>query len=325
MTVVVKTLWWVLWTRLVTLRLCESKHYVDKPCQWKSLTGASYDLQPLTITDQSQMSYFIKDGDIPCTPDIEPTYSYVWNLCAPVTEVSFPRTCALDGGASDMSAAIQFLNRSTDGYKECEQVGQYDPDADDLHFKQLDLQDPSKGVSITYPLGDKCGPVTSSLYRSATIDVVCSDIDVEIESATEPSMCEYHFTMKSYYGCPLSCPVTTGGLCNSHGHCAYDPELKKARCFCNEGYAKGDSCQSSSTETGGGLATNTVLLMDILIAMLVITLILAGFMGYLAYSVMKYREVQMAKMAGKLSSQAAEMPEGTEMTQNVLHGGKWWL
>ena len=101
--------------------------------------------------------------------------------------------------ASAASTAIQYLNRSQDGYKECELVGQYDPNYDDIHFKLLDDYDTSKGVSITYGLGDKCG--NTNKYRSATIDVMCSNVEVAVESATEPDTCEYHFLMKSYYGC----------------------------------------------------------------------------------------------------------------------------
>ena len=165
------------------------------------MTGASYNLQPLTITDQTKPSYFIKDGDIPCTPAIEPTYSYVWNFCAPITDVSLPATCTESGAAGSMSTAVQYLNRSKDGYKECEMIGQYDPATDDLHFTQLDHRDSAKGVSITYPLGDKCG--ATSLQRSATVDVLCADVEAEVQSATEEVMCAYHFTMKSFYGCPL--------------------------------------------------------------------------------------------------------------------------
>ena len=103
--------------------------------------------------------------------------------------------------ASSSSTALQYLNRSQDGYKECELVGQYDRSYDDAHFKLIDDYDTSKGVSITYALGDKCG--NTKKYRSATIDVVCADVEVEVVSATEPETCEYHFLMKSYYGCPL--------------------------------------------------------------------------------------------------------------------------
>jgi hypothetical protein len=36
-------------------------------------------------------------------------------------------------------------------------------------------------------------------------------------------------------GCPLECPVVNKHLCNGHGHCAYDTDLRQARCFCDMG------------------------------------------------------------------------------------------
>lgn len=170
-------------------------------CEWTTVSGDVFNLQPLVVVGDNP-SYFIKDGDIPCTPAIEPTYSYVWNLCAPITSVSFPKIC--EATASKMSTALQFLNRSKDGYRECEMIGMYDEGRDDSEFSLIDMSDPSVGVSLKYTIGDKCGK-TGNLYRSATIDIYCSDVHVEIESANEPTMCQYHFTMRSYHGCPTVC------------------------------------------------------------------------------------------------------------------------
>lgn len=150
--------------------------------------------------DESEESYFIEDGDIPCTVGVEPTYSYVWNICGSITAPSFPPVCG--GVISKSASAVQFLNRSTDGYNECEMIGEYNGVQDDASYSLLDISNPAKGVSITYTLGDRCG-YHKDLYRSATIDIYCSDVEVEIQSAEEPSLCQYHFVMKSYYGCPL--------------------------------------------------------------------------------------------------------------------------
>ena len=30
------------------------------------------------------------------------------------------------------------------------------------------------------------------------------------------------------------CPITEKGLCNSHGHCAYDNKAKSPHCYCNK-------------------------------------------------------------------------------------------
>jgi hypothetical protein len=170
--------------------------YTDIPCQWKSRVGATYDLRALTITDDKAASYFIADGDIPCTPEIERTYSYVWNFCADVTSTSFPSVC----DASRMGAALQYYQRDSDGYSECNVIGHYDPARDDTYFSLIDPNDPSQGVSMKYLFGDQC---PKGQLRSATIDVLCGNVKSEILSALEPSTCEYHLQMKSYYGCPL--------------------------------------------------------------------------------------------------------------------------
>jgi hypothetical protein len=54
----------------------------DIPCLWKSLTNTNFDLRGLTVVGDRAPSYFIKDGDIPCTPEVEPSYNFVWNFCA---------------------------------------------------------------------------------------------------------------------------------------------------------------------------------------------------------------------------------------------------
>ena len=69
----------------------------------------SFDLNRLT-KNANQPSYLIKDGDIPCTPETEPTYSFVWNFCSDVTEVSMPSICPDE----KRGAAIQYLIRKDD-------------------------------------------------------------------------------------------------------------------------------------------------------------------------------------------------------------------
>lgn len=143
----------------------------------------------------AEASYFIKDGDIPCTPEIEPTYSYVWNFCAQVTPESFPSVC--DKG-SQQAAALQYVNRA-DGYQECDVIGHYDANQDDIYYSLVDVSDPSKGVSMRYPDGTLC---PSKKKRSVTLDVMCANEELAIESALEPNVCEYHVVMRSYRGCP---------------------------------------------------------------------------------------------------------------------------
>jgi hypothetical protein len=96
-------------------------------------------------------------------------------------------------------------------YKEnsrtCNILGHYDPKKNELEFRLLDINDPSKGVSITYPKGESCGGEHPNLQRSATIDLECANVEYLISSANEPQKCAYHISMKSYYGCPSVCSL----------------------------------------------------------------------------------------------------------------------
>lgn len=277
--------------------ICSS--VVDEVCQWTSLSGASYNLQPLTVSSTSQSIYLIRDGDIPCTPETEPTYSFTWNFCAIVSNASLPvnQLCKSTG------AALQYLNRS-DGYKECHVIGKYDTTQDDTHFTLLDISDPSRGVSMKYSAGDKC---PSGVLRSATIDIECSNTRLEILSALEPSVCQYHMTMKSYHGCPVECPITGNGLCNSHGHCAYDTKSKQPYCYCNEGF-DGADCSASVVAANAQSSVYRVQV-GLLIALLVVATGLIAVVGYMVHKITAYRKEQ-ADTYGRLHTASTHGNEG---------------
>ncbi len=126
---------------------------------------------------------------------MEPTYSYVWNFCAQVTEQSFPTVC---NKGTQQGAALQYLNRQ-DGYQECDVIGHYDSMRDDMYYSLLDDSNPSKGVSMRYPDGAKC---PSNKLRTVTLDIMCDNVEMAVVSALEPTTCEYHIVLKSYRGCP---------------------------------------------------------------------------------------------------------------------------
>jgi hypothetical protein len=231
----------------------------------------------------NEQSYLIKDGDIPCTPEVEPTYSYLWNFCSDVTSVSYPDDIC--DASIQIGSSIQYLNRS-DGYKECNVIGKYDPNNDDTHFSLLDDKDPSKGISIKYASGDKC---PSGELRSATIDVTCDNVNKIILSALEPTKCEYHMTMKSYYGCPLECPITSNGLCNSHGHCSYDTNAKKPYCYCNHGWY-GVSCSDNKPSHS---YTGFSVQVGLLIVLLIVAIVLVVVVGYMVHKIIEYRREKL--------------------------------
>lgn len=202
---------------IMTALLASANHYQDVPvsffslvplivlftakfqCLWKNGKN-QFDLRPLTLPS-SKNSYYIKDGDIPCTPETEPSFSYEWNFCANVSPV--PKPCARMGKSSGV--AMQYVELA-DGFYDCYIIGRYDPKHDDLFYSLLDPNDPSKGVSIKYPDGEKCTVGASSgqitKLRSATIDVMCENVPLKVVSAQEPEECGYHIVMKSFHGCP---------------------------------------------------------------------------------------------------------------------------
>lgn len=291
---------------LSTSTLILAKHYQDVPCQWKSLSGANYDLRPLSLPS-SKASYYIEDGDIPCTPEKEPTFSWEWNFCANVAPV--PKPCSKMGKTSGV--ALQYLEMS-DGFYDCYIIGRYDPAHDDLYFSMLDPTDPSKGVSMRYPDGEKCtlpgsaggAGNSGTRLRSATIDVICDDVALKVESATEPETCEYHMVMRSWHGCPTTCPVTSHGLCNSHGHCAYDQKKNEAYCYCNAGWGGSDCSKrvSSSNSDSSSGSSGQSMQIGFLVVLLLITVVLVALVGLMGYKINVYRKQQEIAAYTTLSS-----------------------
>lgn len=86
--------------------------------------------------------------------------------------------------------------------------------------------------------------------------------------------------------------MTEHGLCNSHGHCAYDPVNKQPYCYCNKGYS-GSSCtkdsgssSSSSDSSYDGYTVQVVLL----VLLVVVTVALVGVIGFMIYKVTNLRK-----------------------------------
>jgi hypothetical protein len=169
-------------------------------------------------------------------------------------------------------------------------VGRYNADNDDLSYSLLDSRDPSRGVSILYPSGEKC---STGALRTTTLDVQCANTASRILSAQEPHECQYHFAMESYHGCPTECPVTKGGLCNSHGHCAFDDVLKVPYCYCNEGYTGASCTSSSSSNSGSGESFDgESLQLRLVTALVVLTGLLGAVIGFMIFKVITLRKEQ---------------------------------
>lgn len=277
---------------------------LDVPCEWHSNSNSHFDLRALTVEKTDAACYFIEDGDIPCTPETEPAYSFVWNFCKPVTSLSIPNVCSDVNAAT--GAALQYSEEP--GKEICHVIGKYDESQDDLYYSLLDSTDPSKGVSMTYPLGDRCA---SGINRQATIDIECANTHSTILSAQEPTTCSYHLQMKSYYGCPTECPVTDKGLCSSHGICKYDTSLKKPYCYCNTGHY-GDDCSSSSAPKSASYDGFSVQL-GLLITLLLVAIALVGAVGFMVYKIYLYRKETIGEDYSMLPSMGGE--DGIEAVQ----------
>lgn len=159
-------------------------------------------MNPLTVRGSGDASYAIIDGDIPCTPEIEPSFGYLWNFCADVTKTSIPAPCSKYG---KNGAVLQWAEFGPDDMY-CYIIGHFDSGSNELQYNLLNVADPTEGISLEYPAGEPCNAQRSSVLRTATIDVHCSNVDAVILSAEEPSTCNYHLVMKSYRGCPtVSC------------------------------------------------------------------------------------------------------------------------
>jgi hypothetical protein len=85
--------------------------------------------------------------------------------------------------------------------------------------------------------------------------------------------------------------VTEHGLCNSHGHCSYDPVNKQPYCYCNKGYSgasctKDSSSSSSSDSTYDGYSVQLTLL----VILVLVTVALVGVIGFMIYKVTNLRK-----------------------------------
>ena len=157
---------------------------------------------------------------------------------------------------------------------------------------------------MTYPSGEKCHK--NDKQRSATIKVECANVDATAVEANEPSHCEYHLTMKSFYGCPTSCPVTGNGLCNSHGHCALDKKNNKAYCYCNDGFY-GSDCSSTKNPDKSSSYDGYSVQVAFLVTLLVVAISLTGGIFYFGFQIVEFRKQSIGSQYHVLGGGENEM------------------
>ena len=237
--------------------------------QYDSNMGATFDLNDL-VRSQDESSYAVEDGDIPCTPYIEKNYTYMFNVCGPVT-LGVPASCRRKEGVS-AAGALQIdknrlLNDPTDDY--CYVVGSFSGTS---QLQLLDTEDPTKGVSLTY-YGDYCkNPVEQ---RRFVINLLCADkLNPSPSHVYEVHHCTYTASIPSVYGCPLECPVSNRHLCGGNGHCHYDYDLGSSRCYCNRGYS-GNDCMEVDNRMYKSNYSSTLLGLIITLFSIVLLLIIS--------------------------------------------------
>lgn len=96
---------------------------------------------------------------------------------------------------------VQYAKYSENDYY-CFILGHFDSKQHELKYDLIDVADPSKGLTVSYPAGDRCSADANTVLRSSTIEVQCADVPAIVVSAQEPAKCQYHLVMKSYFGCP---------------------------------------------------------------------------------------------------------------------------
>ena len=118
-----------------------------------------------------------------------------------------------------------------------------------MQLHDLDYDDPSTGVMITYTGGD-ASSCPGGNERKLRLSFYCMNDPQSMPSSAavvEFPACTYNIQLESMYGCPVSCGIPNNSLCGQRGVCGYDRDTETARCFCNEGYY-GSGCESEGDE-----------------------------------------------------------------------------
>lgn len=252
----------------------------------------SFDLSNL----QHPASYYkVKDMNAEKVPEgsYDPHgYIYAFNVCGniggdvPVPEQHHDGTPVTpeEGACKDKGTtpALQIATSWNGCYRLAADVT---TDEGAMAFELFDQDQPHKGVTITYPMGEKCGDL--DVYRDLKVAFLCEDnventFDEE-EEVEETDTCHYELFIKSAYGCPTSCPVTDGHVCNNHGVCGYNTESKTASCFCNQGW-QGAGCTTASTSEGLSGTGVVLIIMCVILALIV---------GAVAYMGLKLRRLNV--------------------------------
>lgn len=254
-------------------------------CTYSHGTTATYDLSDL-VRKGSQYSYVVTDGDVPCTPEVEQNFTWVFNVCDSVTSSSVPASCQGSPAAVYQIDKHGTLAISDDDL--CYVAGNYDADSS---WSLYESGNPAGGVKLSYTNGDTCGSGASAVKRQTDIIFTCADrSSVNPTSAYEESHCHYTITVPTWYGCPTECPVSGRRLCAGNGHCAYDTDAKASRCFCDNGWGGADCATKSSSSHSSSSSAASDAITGIIITMFVISLGMGVVLFLLVRQVKAYKQ-----------------------------------
>jgi hypothetical protein len=135
-----------------------------------------------------------------------------------------------------------------------------------------------------------------SLYLSTYL---CLPFSLSLSISLSPYLSLTHLSQE--------CPITKHGLCNSHGHCAYDKISRQAYCYCNEGYGGSSCSEQESSESYDGLTVQIILL----VTLLLITIALGGVIAFMIYRVTALRKERLLENSAEYSV----LPGGDKQTE----------
>jgi len=184
-----------------------------------------------------------------------------------------------DGWTAD-ATAFQLKN---DGSDFCKRLGG-SLDDDEMSFKLLDSDDPSKGLALTYTNGSKC---SSGKSRTFTVQFKCANRQASENRVEElPSKCEYVLEYPHVLGCPTECARGLGyNVCSDHGFCGMDTDLKTPACFCDRGFY-GTDCSLEGKESNGGSSCDGVC-----VALAFVLVFLTILLGVTIFTLVKVRKL----------------------------------
>lgn len=132
-----------------------------------------------------------------------------------------------------------------------------------------DPANPSRGVWVQYDGGDQCRYSMGRKARALRIWLLCYDDATNIpddEVVLESQTCAYDIFLKSAFGCPIQCPISTSDsgatrrICAGHGVCDFDGARGAPRCFCNGGFYGDDCSQAGAAPAPRVTATGAILI-----------------------------------------------------------------